>query len=89
MGIDASRTGISVGSFAALGSGGGVGKSKRLLVPLDGSALAELALPHAAGLARATSRALTLLQVVAPFVLYDPMGTGVVPSPAAWDAWEE
>jgi nucleotide-binding universal stress UspA family protein len=40
-------------------------------------------------MARATSSSLILLQVVPPFVLYDPMGVGAVPSPAAWDAWEE
>ncbi|MBF6612462.1 MAG: universal stress protein, partial [Chloroflexi bacterium] len=79
----------SIGSFMALGSAGGVGKGNRLLVPLDGSGLAEMALPHAIRLAQATSSELTLLQVVPSFVLYDPMGVGVVPSPATWDAWEE
>jgi nucleotide-binding universal stress UspA family protein len=77
-----------IGNFMALGSASGAGKSNRLLVPLDGSGLAETALPHAIRLARATSNELTLLQVVPPFVLYDPMGVGVVPTPATWDAWE-
>lgn len=62
---------------------------KQILVPLDGSGLAEMALPHAVRLAQATSNELTLLQVVPPFVLYDPMGVGAVPSPATWDAWED
>jgi nucleotide-binding universal stress UspA family protein len=36
----------------------------RILVPLDGSALAERALPHAGGIARATGAEVILLQVV-------------------------
>src|SRR4051794_20189937 len=78
----------SIGNVMALGSAGGTSKSM-LLVPLDGSGLAETALPHAIRLAQATSSELTLLQVVMPFVLYDPMGVGVVPTPGTWDAWEE
>ncbi len=95
MEVDANRSDRPIGNFMAPGRDGrdpradGAGKRNRLLVPLDGSRLAEMALPHAARLAQATSSELTLLQVVMPFVLYDPMGTGVVPSPAAWDAWEE
>jgi nucleotide-binding universal stress UspA family protein len=104
MDVDANRTNRPLGSLAALGStvgaggaggagaagaAGGAGKSKRLLVPLDGSGLPETLLSHAASLARASSSLLTLLQVVPPFVFYDPMGTGLVPSPAAWEAWEE
>jgi nucleotide-binding universal stress UspA family protein len=37
---------------------------RRILVPLDGSALSETALPHAIAMARATSSALALLRVV-------------------------
>src|SRR5690242_18832159 len=37
---------------------------RRILIPLDGPALAEQVLPHAVTLARATSSGLTLLQVV-------------------------
>jgi nucleotide-binding universal stress UspA family protein len=36
----------------------------RILVPLDGSALAERALPHAGGIGRATGAEVILLQVV-------------------------
>ncbi len=39
---------------------------QRILVVLDGSPLGEAALPEAVALARATSRALTLLQVILP-----------------------
>lgn len=41
-------------------------QTPQILVPLDGSALAEAVLPHAVGLAQAMGRALTLAQVVAP-----------------------
>lgn len=37
----------------------------QIVVPLDGSALAETVLPHAALLARSTGRRLTLVRVVA------------------------
>lgn len=92
MEVDANGSDIPIGTLMAHGRDGRAdraSKSNRLLVPLDGSRLAEMALPHAVRLAQATSSELTLLQVVMPFVLYDPMGTGIVPSPAAWDAWDE
>ena len=44
------------------GSNGG----RRILIPLDGSPLAEMALPHAVALARATSSGLVLLRVMPP-----------------------
>lgn len=37
---------------------------RQIIVPLDGSTLAEQALPHAASLARATGSGLTLIRVV-------------------------
>ena len=36
---------------------------KRIVVPLDGSKLAEMALPHAVAFARANNYGLTLLRV--------------------------
>ncbi|MBI4507043.1 MAG: universal stress protein [Chloroflexi bacterium] len=39
---------------------------QRILVPLDGSAFAEVALPHAVALAKQTGASLTLLSVLAP-----------------------
>jgi nucleotide-binding universal stress UspA family protein len=45
---------------------GGVWAPRRLLVPLDGSTLAESVLPHAVGLARASGAALRLVRVVPP-----------------------
>jgi nucleotide-binding universal stress UspA family protein len=39
---------------------------RQIIVPLDGSTLAEHALPHASAMARATSNSLVLLQVVPP-----------------------
>ena len=41
---------------------------RQIIVPLDGSTLAEHVLPHASALARATSSSLVLLQVVPPLV---------------------
>jgi nucleotide-binding universal stress UspA family protein len=55
----------------------------QILVPLDGSALAEEALEPAAALARAWSAELTLLQVVTPaFTPPDP----ALPLPSSYDA---
>src|SRR4051812_25873479 len=45
---------------------------RQILVPLDGSARAEMVLPHAAVLARATGSALTLLRVILPPVITNP-----------------
>jgi nucleotide-binding universal stress UspA family protein len=45
---------------------------KRILVPLDGSALAEQALPHAIALARRAPAAVVLLQVAIPLIEYAP-----------------
>ncbi len=45
---------------------------RHILVPLDGSSLAEKALPHAARLARASSGTITLLHVINPAVEYGP-----------------
>jgi nucleotide-binding universal stress UspA family protein len=55
----------------------------QILVPLDGSPLAEAILPHAATLARATGSGLALLRVVPPMVLANPI-VGMVP-PNAFD----
>ncbi|HEX6292015.1 MAG TPA: universal stress protein [Herpetosiphonaceae bacterium] len=41
-------------------------QKRQIIVPLDGSALAEAVLPHAVALARATESGLTLLRVVTP-----------------------
>lgn len=60
----------------------------QIVVPLDGSRLAEKALPHAIALARATSRAITLLRVLPPVTLTDPLGGALPPSPALWEVWE-
>ncbi len=48
----------------------------QILVPLDGSALSETVLPHAAVLARATRRSLILLRAIAPHEVVGPMGGG-------------
>lgn len=58
-----SNVGSNIGSVAP---GGG---NEQILVPLDGSTLAEMALPHAIALARATASRLVLMRVVPPFNL--------------------
>lgn len=53
---------------------------KRILVPLDGSALAERALGPAAKLARASDGELILAQALAATVQYEGYGSPFVPS---------
>jgi len=52
-------------------------KQQQILVPLDGSRLAEAALPHALLLARTTGSALTLLRVVLPSAQTPPLASAV------------
>ncbi len=62
--------------------------ASQILVPLDGSPLAETVLPHAVVLAHATGSSLVLMQVVALPVLMEPM-MGAVPPPTITDeVWE-
>ena len=56
---------------------------ERIVVPLDGSALAECALPHAATLARATSLSIHLLRVVDLTALTQLSVVGPGPDPTA------
>lgn len=58
---------------------------KRILVPLDGSELAEGVLSHAAGLARRFKSEVVLLQVIQPFskVVAETVPTAMEPSGAA------
>jgi hypothetical protein len=60
--------------------------TQHILVPFDGSALAEAVVPHAAALARAHNAELTLFQVIAPSELRQTAGWGPVPAPirARW-----
>ncbi|HEV2173245.1 MAG TPA: universal stress protein [Nitrospira sp.] len=53
---------------------------ERILVPLDGSPVAEIALDHAAGIARLTKSNLVLFQVLAPLELADSL-TGATLNP--------
>ena len=54
--------------------------NQQILVPLDGSALAEVVMPYAAALARANSAELMLLQVIAPSELRETSNWGSVPT---------
>ena len=48
---------------------------ERILLPLDGSTLAECVLPHAVALSRATDARLVLVHVVEPAPEQGPMAT--------------
>jgi nucleotide-binding universal stress UspA family protein len=61
---------------------------QNILVPLDGSALAETVLPHAVRLAQATRRGLILLRVIPPPGLTDPLAGAIATTAGAYDAWE-
>jgi nucleotide-binding universal stress UspA family protein len=54
--------------------------ARQILVPLDGSALAAAAVPHAAALARTNDAELTLFRVIAPTELRTTTGWGPVPA---------
>jgi len=60
-----------------------------ILVPLDGSSLAEGALPHVLALARATSCGIALLRVIPPLYITQPMLAAIVPSEAVIEVWQE
>ena len=62
---------------------------KHILVPLDGSTLAERAIPHALSIARLTSSAITLLRSVPPAYVAVPMGGGFAASSDVWQAAAE
>lgn len=51
---------------------------EEILVPLDGSELAEAALPHARALAKAYDARVTLLNVIEPTALYTQPGFGPI-----------
>lgn len=65
--------------------------SNRILVPLDGSSLAEMALPYAVALAQATASGLLLLRVVPPIKVLIPItpGTLLDESSEIWDLYDE
>lgn len=61
----------------------------QILVPLDGSPLAELALPHAVAFARATNSGLLLMRVVPPLSVMFPF-TGLTDESAKlWEIYDE
>ncbi len=63
--------------------------TRRILVPLDGSELAEMALPHAIAMAHANLYGLTLLRVFPPPVVVSQLAWAVPPSSKAWESSEE
>jgi nucleotide-binding universal stress UspA family protein len=60
-----------------------------VLVPLDGSALAERVISHAQALAEAMGYGMKLLRVVQPPHYIDPIGAGLAAAPAIWESWAE
>lgn len=63
--------------------------SKRILVPLDGSKLAEMILPHALAYAKANEYGLTLLHVVGPPAAVTSTAWGVGPTSGLNEGWED
>ena len=61
---------------------------RQILVPLDGSSLAEAAIPHAVLLARATDSTLHLMRTVT-LVSGMSVMTWPVPAPAQFEHWME
>ncbi|HKP51346.1 MAG TPA: universal stress protein [Chloroflexia bacterium] len=62
---------------------------KCILVPLDGSALAEMALPHAVALARTMSKELILVRVVPMPLAYNQAIWGAPVPTSVWEISEE
>ena len=60
----------------------------QILVPLDGSPMAEIALPHAVAMAKLTSSTLTLLRAVPPPTVFEPIAGTIAPSAAIWEIWD-
>lgn len=61
---------------------------RQILVPLDGSKLAEAILPHAERLARATGSGLILLRAIPPPWVTDPLAGAIPPFTEAYETWE-
>lgn len=62
--------------------------TRQILVPLDGSSLAEAVLPCAVALARTTSSNLTLLRVVPPLTLIEPIGAAINRGDDFWQTYQ-
>jgi len=63
--------------------------TKKILVPLDGSKLAEMALPHAVALARANLYGITLLRVVPQPVFSNSISWAFAPAANVFEGWED
>lgn len=60
----------------------------QILVPLDGSPLAEMIVPHARIWAQASGSRLTLLQVIRPPAVPDPLTGAVAPGAVPYATWK-
>lgn len=63
--------------------------TKQIVIPLDGSHLAEMALPHAVALAHANLFGLTLLRFAPPPVIVSSTAWAVAPAVNSYEDWEE
>jgi nucleotide-binding universal stress UspA family protein len=61
----------------------------QILVPLDGSELAEGVLPDAVSMAHITGSSLVLLSAISTFSVADTMSAIFPVAPTAWDDWED
>ena len=61
---------------------------KQILVPLDGSALSERAIPHAVAHAHAMCRSLILVRAAPPPVTEGAIAWSAPPSVATWETWQ-
>jgi nucleotide-binding universal stress UspA family protein len=59
----------------------------QILVPLDGSGLAELILPHAKIWAHSTGSQITLLHVIPPPAVPEPLTGAVAPGAIPFPTW--
>jgi len=63
--------------------------NKRIVVPLDGSELSEMALPHAVVFAQARGYGLTLLRAATLPSVLESTGWGALPKDTIWEGWDE
>ncbi len=61
----------------------------QIVVPLDGSPLAETILPQAQVLARAARRGLTLVYALPPPQVTGALTTGMIPTTSLYESWEQ
>src|SRR5690349_22034370 len=61
----------------------------QLLIPLDGSPLAESVIPHVAAIARIVSGGVTLLRAAPMPVLFEAVAGGIAPTISSAELWQQ